>query len=115
MSRAFINGQSILRCNESLHRGVIPAQPTKNIEKSADLLESVEPGTEKKRRRGRRCAKRIFVAKAVCVALPHRVVVASRRVNDAQAGGDPQPESCPRRPQAPVDISQVKAVERGSV
>ena len=46
------------------------------------------------------------------VALPCRVVVARRRVNQIEVGGDAQTETGPRRSQGPVDVSEAEAVEQ---
>src|SRR6202790_4843300 len=115
-------GTTILRerrpCLSSRPRvmfGSVSVQSAEQIEEGADLVGSVELGAEKMRGRGRRRAKRMLGAKAIGVALPRRIVVASRRMNEAQVGGDSQPEAHPRRPQAPVDVSEMKSVEQGGV
>src|SRR5450432_3505182 len=91
------------------------AHAMEQIEKCADLPGPVEPCAKKERRRGRHGTQRMLFAKAVGVALPDRVVVASRRVYDTQVRGDAQPETLPRSPQAPVKVAQVKAVERPGI
>src|ERR1700680_4967349 len=115
-------GTTILRerrpCLSSRPRvkfGSVSVQSEEQIEEGADLVGSVELGAEKMRGRGRRRAERMLGAKAIGVALPRRIVVASRRMNEAQVGGDSQPEARPRRPQAPVDVSEMKSVEQGGV
>src|SRR5450755_1882696 len=50
-------------------------------------------------------------AKSIGVALPRRVVFASGRVNEEQAGRDAEAETGLRRPQAPVDVSEMEAIE----
>src|SRR5450631_941582 len=53
----------------------------------------------------------MLFAKAAGVALPDGVIAAPRRMYEAQVGRYAQSETCPRRPQAPVEVTQVKAVE----
>src|SRR5207248_6405614 len=72
-------------------------------------------GAEKVRRRGRRRAERMLGAKARGITLPGRIVVASRRVNKVEIGGNSQAKSCSRRPQRPVDIREMEAIEEVGV